>query len=64
MIKQVEEAVPPRRQALSQEGAWHLGGNKSSSEWPEGREQEGSGWGMRLERQTGVRSQCLTLVSE
>lgn len=63
-MKQVEEAVPPRRQALSQEGAWPVGRNKSSSEWLEEREQEGNGWGMRLERQTGIRSQCLTPVSE
>lgn len=63
-MKQVEEAVPPRRQALSQEGAWHVGGNKGSSKWLEGREQEGNGRGMRLERQTGVRSQCLAPVSE
>ena len=64
MRKQVEEAVSARRQALSQEGAWRVGGNKSSSEWLERREQEGSQWGTRLERQTGIRSQCLTLVSE
>lgn len=35
MMKQVEEAVPPRRQALSQEGAWHVGGNAVPNGWKE-----------------------------
>ena len=43
MMKQVEEAVPPRRQAPSQEGALHVGGNKSSSEWLEEESKRGAG---------------------